>query len=96
MRALKITASDVFLIGSYFLSEKNRMTVHVEMCTKHFGLKSWLRSWRLVPYSAPSPDLFAVWCRIERWLRGFNDCKEVLNHAIEQLNAFKGTGEMLV
>jgi hypothetical protein len=66
------------------------------MCAKHFGLKPWIRSWRLVPYSATLPDLFAVWCRIERWLRGFNDCKEVLNHAMEQLNAFKGIGEILV
>ena len=37
--ALKTTASDVLLIELHFLIDKNRMTVHVEICTKHFGLK---------------------------------------------------------
>jgi hypothetical protein len=35
----KTTTLDVLLMGSQFLNDNNSRTVHVEMCTKHFGLK---------------------------------------------------------
>ncbi len=37
--ALKAAASNVLLFGLHVLRDKNNMTIHVSMCTKHFGLR---------------------------------------------------------